>query len=95
MKLLTKEIKKKLPKLYSQEKVEDPIVQVKFFDPVGSFTWYAYEFDGEDLFFGKVYCLRLSFSVFKRVECGSFRSVAFAIPANIFFAFGKSFCTPA
>ena len=54
MKLLTKEIIKKLPKLYSQENEKDPIVQVKFFDPTGSFTWYATEFDGEDLFFGKV-----------------------------------------
>ena len=54
MKLLTKEILKRLPKLYSQEDIEDPIVQVKYFDPCGSFTWYATEFDGEDIFFGKV-----------------------------------------
>ena len=54
MKLLTKEITKKLPKLYSQEDIKDPVVQVKFFDPCGSFTWYATEFDGEDTFFGKV-----------------------------------------
>jgi len=53
--LLTKEIRKNLPALYSQENNEDPIVQVKFFDPTGSFTWYATEFDGEDLFFGKVF----------------------------------------
>jgi hypothetical protein len=43
MKLLTKEIREKLPPLYSQEKEEDPFVVVKFFDPVGSWTWYAYE----------------------------------------------------
>ena len=55
MKLLTKEIEKNLPLLYSQEKVEDPIVQVKYFDPCGSFTWFAIEYDGEDLFFGKVF----------------------------------------
>ena len=55
MKLLTKAIEKKLPKLYSQEDVKDPVVQVKFFDPTGSFTWYVLEFDGEDLFFGKVF----------------------------------------
>ena len=54
MKLLTQAILKRLPKLYSQENVEDPVVQVKFFDPCGSFTWYALEFDGKDLFFGKV-----------------------------------------
>ena len=55
MKLMTKEIEISLPKLYSQENVEDPIAHVKFFDPCGSFTWYATEFDGKDTFFGKVF----------------------------------------
>ena len=54
MKLMTKEILRKLPKLYSQDNVKDPMVQVKFFDPCGSFTWYAVEYDGKDVFFGKV-----------------------------------------
>ncbi len=54
MMLLTKAIQKKLPKLYSQEKVENPVAQVKFFDPCGSFTWYVLEYDGDDTFFGKV-----------------------------------------
>ena len=54
MKLLTKEILKRLPALYSQENNPDPIVQVKFFDPCGSWTWYATEFDGKDIFFGLV-----------------------------------------
>lgn len=55
MMLLTKEIRAKLPALYSQENVADPIVQVKFFYPAGSWTWYVIEFDGQDLFFGKVF----------------------------------------
>lgn len=56
MKLLTKEIKKKLPVLYSNEKKnpEDVKIIVKFFDPMGSWTWYATEFDGDNLFFGYV-----------------------------------------
>ena len=55
MKLLTKAIKAKLPALYSQEQVDDPIVQVKFFTPDGRWTWYATEFDeGEGKFFGLV-----------------------------------------
>jgi hypothetical protein len=56
MKLLTKEIKKKLPALYSQEnkKPEDVKVIVKFFDPMGAWTWYATEYDGKDTFFGYV-----------------------------------------
>jgi hypothetical protein len=54
MMLLTKANRKALPPLYSQENVADPMVVVKFFDPTGSCTWYATEFDGEDIFFGLV-----------------------------------------
>ncbi|OQB45157.1 MAG: hypothetical protein BWY02_02599 [bacterium ADurb.Bin157] len=55
MKLLTEELKKQLPALYSQENEKDPIVYAKFFTCWSSWCWYAYEFDGEDLFFGKVF----------------------------------------
>ena len=41
MKLLTKEIEKKLPKLYSQEKVENPVIIVKFFCPWNQWTWFS------------------------------------------------------
>ena len=58
MKLLTKEIKNVLPVLYTQENETDPMVYVKFFDPTGSWTWYATEGeetdDGDFLFFGYV-----------------------------------------
>ncbi len=55
MKLLTKEILGKLPKLYTQEeKGLDAVAIVKFFTPDSNWTWYATEFDGDDLFFGLV-----------------------------------------
>lgn len=58
MKLLTKEIEKKLPKLYSQENVDNPKIIVKFFHPMSSFTWYVTEGeeieDGDWRFFGLV-----------------------------------------
>ena len=54
MMLLTQANRKSLPALYSTEHTADPIAQVKFFDPTGSYTWYATEFDGTDLFFGWV-----------------------------------------
>ena len=41
--LLPETLKEKLPTLYSQEKEADPLVVCKFFDPVGSWTWYATE----------------------------------------------------
>lgn len=54
MKLLTQEIKNKIPKLHETSEQEDPRVYVKFFDPTGSWTWYGMEFDGEDTFYGYV-----------------------------------------
>ena len=55
MELLTKEVKTKLPALYSQEdKGGKAIAHVKYFTPDSSWTWYATEFDGEDTFFGLV-----------------------------------------
>ena len=57
MKLLTKAVREALPPLYSQEKNPDPLCVVKFFDPCGSWTWFAYEGsdEGDDfIFFGLV-----------------------------------------
>ena len=53
--LLPNEVAKSIPKLYEQEeRGEDAIVHVKFFDPCSRWTWYATEFDGKDIFFGLV-----------------------------------------
>src|SRR5215475_8762310 len=41
--LLPELLKERLPALYSQEHERDPFVVVKYFDPVGSWTWYATE----------------------------------------------------
>ena len=59
MQLLTKEIEAKMPKLYANEKkkAENIPVIVKFFNPCGSWTWYATEGsrEGDDyIFFGYV-----------------------------------------
>jgi hypothetical protein len=54
-KLLPAEILKKLPPLYAQEKVKDPMVYVKFFTPMSDFTWYVTEYDPKQkLMFGYV-----------------------------------------
>ena len=55
MKLMTKEILKKIPPLYATEKKEQKEVRVyvKFFFPMGTATWYATEYDPETrTFFG-------------------------------------------
>jgi len=67
MKLLTKEIKDMLPKLYSTDGVTYYTAEgvppsktaiCKFFNPLGSWTWYVFEGeeqkDGDWLFFGLV-----------------------------------------
>jgi len=55
MKLLTQEIRKKLPPLYSQEdKGGKAVAYLKMFTPDSSYTFFATEFDGEDTFFGLV-----------------------------------------
>jgi len=55
MKLLTKKNREDLPPIGGQEKAgEDAIAYVKFFTPFSNWTWFATEFDGDDLFFGLV-----------------------------------------
>ncbi len=48
------DVRKQLPALYSTEHEPDPLMRVKFFTPDSGWTWYASEFDGEDIFFGYV-----------------------------------------
>ncbi|KKN86992.1 hypothetical protein LCGC14_0262610 [marine sediment metagenome] len=73
MELLTKEIREKFKKVGSQEKKElgEQIVVVKFFDPTGSWTWYATEFDGKDIFFGLVDGFELEWGPFSLSEMQS------------------------
>ena len=54
MMLLTKELRKKLPPLYSTDGNPNAKCIVKFFALDSNWTWYAFEFDGEDTFFGFV-----------------------------------------
>jgi hypothetical protein len=48
VKLLTKELEKKIPKLYSQENNPDPMVVAKFFNPCGAATWWIIEGQQDD-----------------------------------------------
>lgn len=55
MPLLPKEIQEQLPELYANEELGlAALALVKFFTPDSNWTWYASEFDGEDIFFGFV-----------------------------------------
>ena len=71
---MTEDLRKKLPKLYGQEKLAgDAVVYVKFFTPDSNWTWYATEFDGEDLFFGLVEGFEREFGYFSLRELESVR----------------------
>ena len=53
--LLTAEIRSQLPGLYANEAIGlSALARVKFFTPDSHWSWYASEFDGEDIFFGLV-----------------------------------------
>ena len=54
MKLLTEQLRGRLPALYATDGQKDPVVQAKFFATWSNWTWYAIEFDGDDTFFGLV-----------------------------------------
>ena len=71
MKLLTKEIEKKLPAFYSTEKipVAEKIAVCKFFTPFSNWTWYAVEYDPSDkLFFGLVEGIETEWGYFSLLE---------------------------
>lgn len=67
--LLDQESREKLPPLYSGEKSGlDALAQVKFFTPDSNWTWYASEFDGEDIFFGLVSGFEIEYGCFSLKE---------------------------
>ena len=73
MELLTKEVRDKLPSLYTTGEEKDPLVVCKFFHPLSGWTWYAIEFDGEDIFFGLVKGHCTEFGSFSLSELEAFR----------------------
>lgn len=85
MKLLTKEILKSLPPLYSQENNPDPIVRVKFFHPMSNWTWYATEYDGKDIFFGLVDGFEKELGNFSLSELQSVKIHGLGIERDLYF----------
>ena len=74
MKLLTDELRERLPKLYSQEAEPEPMVHAKFFMPGTVWTWYVtegQEQEGDFLFFGFVVGLESEFGYFLLSELES------------------------
>ena len=71
-KLLDKATREQLPALYANEEAGlDANAQVKFFTPDSNWTWYASEFDGEDIFFGLVSGFEVELGYFSLSELES------------------------
>jgi hypothetical protein len=92
MKLLTAEVRAKLPPLYSQENVADPVAQVKFFTPDAGWTWFATE-GGQDgdqfLFFGYVIGLEEEWGYFALSELESIRGrLGLPVERDLYFTTG-------
>ena len=87
MELLTDEIRAQLPLLYTTKSDADPVARVKFFTPWTSWTWFATEFDGEDLFFGLVIGHERELGYFSLAELASIRSPhGLTIERDLYFA---------
>ena len=85
--LLTRELKRKLPDLYStEEQGIDAIAIVKYFTPDSNWTWYAIEFDGKDIFFGLAVGLEVELGYFSLSELEGVRGPwGLRIERDIFF----------
>jgi hypothetical protein len=91
MKLLTKEIEEQFKKIGSQENIKDPQIVVKFFDPTGSWTWYATEYDQDTkTFFGLVDGYEKELGYFSLEELESVKgSFGLGIERDIHFGFNN------
>ena len=87
MKLITKDIEKKIPKLYDTENIpmEDKVAYVKYFNPINNWTWYGIEYDGEDRFFGYVKGFVNEFGYFSLFELKSFNFKGLGIERDMYF----------
>ncbi len=92
MKLLTAALRKALPPLGSTEELGfDAPVIVKFFTPTSNWTWYATEFDGEDMFFGLVDGFEKEFGYFSLLEMESVRGpYGVGIERDLYFGTGHT-----
>jgi hypothetical protein len=93
MKLLTEELKARLPPLYSQEGEPSPVAHAKFFMPGTCWTWWVTEGEprGDDfLFFGFVQGLEDEFGYFCLSELESARNpLGLSVERDLHFSPGR------
>lgn len=84
MQYMTKEIIKRMPRYYGEGNDQhNPIAQVKFFNPFGSWTWYGLEFDpNQEMFFGLVFGYEAELGSFSIAEFESVKGTPIKITVN-------------
>ena len=89
MQLITSELEKQFPPLYSTEKKEPKDIKIvaKFFDPCSGWTWYATEYDPKDrIFFGLVRGFEVEMGYFSLDELEAVRGkLGLGIERDLFF----------
>lgn len=87
MKLLTKEVLKRLPALGTTNAQDDPIAQVKFFTPDSNWTWFGIEYDPETRqFYGLVFGFEKELGYFNLDELEQIRgSLGLPIERDLYF----------
>lgn len=86
MQLMTDELRRNLPPLYGTEHLPEAVAQVKYFTPWTNWTWYAVEFDGEDVLFGLVEGFEREWGYFSLMELESIKGPGgLRIERDIFF----------
>src|SRR5262249_148695 len=92
-KLLTDELRRELPALYSQDSQHDPFVYAKFFTPDAGWTWFVTEGEPDEddfLFFGYVkgHCLETGYFSLSELE-GAKGPFGLSIERDVFFNPGQ------
>lgn len=85
--LMTEEIRERLPELgATEDQGLDVLAPVKYFTPDAGWTWYASEFDGDDLFFGLVIGLEIELGYFSLSELQQVRGpLGLAIERDLYY----------
>lgn len=84
MKLLPKNLKNKLPSIEEAKQKEDPILYVKYFHPMSSWTWFAAGYS-DDHFWGLVDGDFLEIGIFCLSEMKSIRLFELGIERDLHF----------
>lgn len=87
MKLLTKGLASKLPKLYATERVPllEKVAHTKLFHPISTWTWYIIEYNGLDTCFGLVVGHETEFGYFSLQELSEVEFYGLGVERDLYF----------